>query len=366
MLLIVYIEVIPVLITPHIQFEAAMKTLLPFFSCLLGLLGTIPTLQAQRYSNGNFTTGATSKSGVAAPAGYTWSEVQNDVGVTTISNTSSGYTASNASGFTLADDFTVAAGQSLTLSSVSVFAYQSGYTGTTSPFTELYVRIWRGRPGTTGSTVVFGDLTTNRLASSTDARSYRIFNSLYPTASAPGTTRRIWQVNARVSPTLTLTAGTYWVEWNTTTSGTLTHFHVPVTTAGLRQTPGANALQYQPTLSSYVALIDGGNPDAAPDVTIDFPFILNEPGVLAVKPNADLTLKVGPVPTSSNVQAEFAALRVTTQLDVFDVLGRRVWRGQAKVGATSAPIPMENLPVGSYLFRMSSPQGSSQVRLLKQ
>ena len=340
-----------------------MKTLLPPLLFLLGVVGTAP-LQAQTYNNGNFTTGATSKSGAAAPAGYTWSEVQNDAGVTTASNTNAGYTATKASGFTLADDFTVASGQSLTLRDVSVFAYQSGYTGTTSPFTELYVRVWRGRPGAAGSTVVFGDLTTNRLQTATDAKSYRIFNSLYPTPSVPGVTRRIWQVKAAIAPALTLGPGTYWVEWTSTTSGTLTHFYVPVTVPGLRQTPGANALQFNPTSDAYTAVIDGGNPDTAPDVTVDFAFVLNDQ-VLAVKKNADPTLKVGPVPTTGTVLAEFSALREATSLELRDALGRSVWQGQAKVGATSATIPMEKLAVGSYFFLMNSPQGSSRVRLLK-
>lgn len=355
-----------VILTAHATHnQQLMKTIFTPLLCLLGLVGAAP-LQAQTYRNGDFTTGTTTKSGVTAPAGYTWSEVQNDAGVTTVSNTSAGYAASKASGFTLADDFTVAPAQSLTLRDVSVFAYQSGYTGTTSPFTELYLRIWRGRPGTAGATIVFGDLTTNRLLTATDARSYRIFNSLYPAPSAPGTTRRIWQVKAAVAPALTLGPGTYWMEWASTTSGTLAHFYVPVTLPGLRQTPGANALQYSPTSDAYLAVVDGGNPDAAPDVTIDFAYTLNDGGTLAVKKNADPTLKVGPVPTSGSVLAEFSALRETTTLDLRDALGRSVWQGQAQVGATSATIPLEKLAVGSYLLLLNSSQGSSRARLLKQ
>ncbi|MBF9221452.1 LamG-like jellyroll fold domain-containing protein [Hymenobacter ruricola] len=241
------------------------------------LVAAAGTAQAQTYSNGGFSTGNTSKSGVTAPTGSTWSEVQNDAGVTTASNTNAGYTANKASNSTLADDFTVAPSQSLTLNTVSVFAYQSGYTGTTSPFTELYVRIWNGRPGTTGASVVYGDLTTNRLLTTTDANAYRIFNSLYPTPTAPVTTRHIWQVTAAVTPALTLGPGTYWVEWTSTTSGGLSHFHVPVTVAGLRQSPGGNAIQLMPGQSTYTPALDEGNPNSAPDVTVDFPFVLNAP-----------------------------------------------------------------------------------------
>jgi len=250
-------------------------------------------LQAQTYSNGGFTTGTTSKSGVAAPAGYTWSEVQNDAGVTTASNTNAGYTASTSSSFTLADDFTVAPAQSMTLNNVSFFGYQSGYAGTTSPFTALYVRIWSGQPGTAGASVLFGDLTTNRLLSSTDANSYRIFNSLYPSPMAPGTTRRIWRVTAAIAPALTLGPGTYWVEWTSTTLTSSSHFYVPVTVDGIRQTPGANALQYNGT--SFVPAIDAGNPDSAPDVTVDFPFVIN--GLTPAPVLSSLSPTSGPVGT---------------------------------------------------------------------
>src|SRR4051794_15870819 len=79
-----------------------------FMILILFLLGT--TIHAQTYVNGNLSTGATSKSGVAAPAGYTWSEVQNNAGVTTVSNTVSGFTTSISSELSVADDFTVPAG----------------------------------------------------------------------------------------------------------------------------------------------------------------------------------------------------------------------------------------------------------------
>lgn len=334
---------------------------------MLGIAAAMPTaLQAQQlYSNGNFTTGTTTKSGVVAPAGYTWSEVQNNTGNTTESNTNSGYTANKSSDITLADDFTVPTGQSWTITDVSFFGYQTGAASTPSPFTELYIRIWRGSPAVAGSTVVFGNMTTNRLAGSTDARSYRIFNTLYPTPSAPGTTRKIWKVRATVSPALTLPAGTYWVEWASTVTGGGAHFYVPVTVVGTRQTVGANALQY--ISGAWSPTIDSGNPDSAPDVTVDFPFVINDGTILANsnKQNA-VALKVGPVPTSGTVQAEFAALRGAAALELTDIQGRQVWKGSAASGSTSATVPMENLAAGAYMFRITSAQGTSLARLLKE
>ncbi|STC96737.1 hypothetical protein [Chryseobacterium carnipullorum] len=69
-------------------------------------------------------TGATSKGGTAAPTGYTWSELQNNTGNTTESNTSLGlggtFSSSTAS-FFLADDFTVPAGSSWQMTTIDFF-----------------------------------------------------------------------------------------------------------------------------------------------------------------------------------------------------------------------------------------------------
>ncbi|WP_324672322.1 T9SS type A sorting domain-containing protein [Hymenobacter sp. GOD-10R] len=344
-----------------------MKKTFTQFLLVLGIASAVPSaMQAQQlYSNGNFSTGTTTKSGVTAPAGYTWSEAQNNTGNTTESNTNSGYTASKLSAISLADDFTVPAGQSWTITDLSFFGYQTGAASTPSPFTELSIRIWRGSPAVAGSTVVFGDLTTNRLAGATDARSYRIFNTLYPTPSAPGTTRKIWKVRATVSPALVLPAGTYWVEWASTVTGGGAHFYVPVTIAGTRQTPGANALQY--ISGAWTPTIDAGNPDSAPDVTVDFPFIINDGTILAsgLKKNA-VELKVGPVPTSGTVNAEFETLRSAAIIELSDMQGRQVWKGNVKSGSSSATVPMDNLAAGVYMFTMTSAQGSSRARLVKE
>ncbi|UOQ53650.1 T9SS type A sorting domain-containing protein [Hymenobacter cellulosivorans] len=344
-----------------------MKKLFTTFLMLLGGYLLTPASQAQQlYTNGNFTTGTTTKSGVVAPAGFTWSEAQNNTGETTITNSSAGYTGSKSAGYALADNFVVPAGLSWTINSLSFFSYQSGYTGTTSPFTELYVRIWRGSPAAAGSTVVYGDLITNRYAGAVSTNSYRIFNSLYPTPNTPGTTRLIWKVRANLSPAPVLPAGTYWVEWTSVVSGTLTHFYVPVTTAGARQTVGANALQFVPTTGLWTPIIDTGNPDTAPDVTIDFPFLINDATITATTVAAvGSSLRVGPVPTAENVQVEFAELRGASDLMLTDMQGRQVWAGKAPARSLAVTVPMAQLAAGVYTLSVRSAEGIDRVRVVK-
>ncbi len=221
-----------------------------------------PMPGACTFSNGGLNPQPTSKSGVAAPAGSFFSEVQNNTGNTTESNTVTGFTSSPP--FRLADNFTI--GQRCTLASVVFFAYQTG-AGTTSPFTAHTLQIWNGRPGDPGAMVIFGDTTTNRLASSVDTMIFRIFNTVAPPpGTPPGTTRRIWANTVTIGTTLN--AGTYWFDWNATSTGT--NFTPSVTIQGSRGAAGANARQL--VGAAWQDVIDTGNPPTAPDVIQDFPF----------------------------------------------------------------------------------------------
>jgi hypothetical protein len=234
------------------------------------------------WNNGPLSTGPLSKSGVAAPAGTTWSECQNNAGNLTESNSVAGFSAyRNAAGttdFHLADDFTITDPYGWQIDSMSLFAYRTTQPTTTTPFLEAYARVWSGRPGDVGSTVVFGDMTTNRLTASTFSNMYRIFNSAVPPpGTAPGTTRAIWQNDLSVGTTLG--PGTYWVEWTyKMIVDTYTSFTPPVTIVDTRGLPGWNARQYvtpaPPALPYWQDCIDVGNPATAPDVLQDIAFIM--------------------------------------------------------------------------------------------
>ncbi len=227
------------------------------------------------YDNGGLATGATSNSGVAAPAGTQWSEAQNETGNTTQSNTLAGVgcaVSTTANLFRCADDFTVPAGATWTIDQVAVFVYQTGFAGTTSPVSGATLRIWNGRPGDAGAAIIFGDTTTNRLGTSTDSSLWRIFNSSVPTGTAPATNRRIWDTRINVAPALALTAGTYWIDWDTRIGTNTAHFAPPVTIPGVRGLAGWNARQF--TATGWISVVDDGNPTTSPDFPQDFPFKL--------------------------------------------------------------------------------------------
>lgn len=263
------------------------RFLVTCLSILLGMSG-LPVLGqsaasdtdvplALLYSNNPLATGSTTKSGVAAPAGTQWSEVQNDTGNTAEANTTSGVGCqiipTTTTNNRCADDFTVPAGRAWLIDSVVVYAYQTGAGTAASPITAVNFQIWNGRPGDAGSTVIFGDTTTNRLTSSVFTNIYRIFNTVAPPpGTAPGTTRAIWANTATVSPALRLQPGTYWIDFQVN-AGTTGNFTPAATVVGARTQAGWNAIQN--TGAGWAAIVDTGNPMTAPDVALDLPFQIN-------------------------------------------------------------------------------------------
>jgi subtilisin-like proprotein convertase family protein len=161
-----------------------------------------------------------------------------------------GFTGNTAS-FRLSDGFTVPAGQTWTLNEVIVFAYQTGST-TTSSFTGLTLRIWDGPPNVVGSNVVFGDTSTNRLASSTFYGVYRTIET-----AAGDTQRPLMRLKATVGG-LNLNAGTYWLDWTASGSIASGPFFPPITILG--QSTTGDALQSTTAAgTAWNAVTDGGS-----------------------------------------------------------------------------------------------------------
>jgi hypothetical protein len=169
-----------------------------------------------------------------------------------------GFGANNAAGIRMADNFTVA-GSAWSVTSINFYSYQSNATYPPSTLTGCVVRIWNGQPGAAGATVVWGDLTTNRMGST----SYSNINRV----SAPngGTARRIMNVVAN-TPGLTLNPGTYWVEVGFTGSAASGPWAPPVTIQGTMAT--GNSVQTVDNGATWAPAMDGTYGQ-------DIPFIVN-------------------------------------------------------------------------------------------
>lgn len=237
--------------------------------------------KAQTLINGNLSTGNTSSNGTTAPTGFNWSEVQNG-------NTSFGFGASIASNLALVENFTVPSGQIWNLTNLLVFAYSTNYSGATSPFNDFRVRIYNTDPSLGTATPIFGDLTTNRFASSSSTNIYRI---AYGT---PGQTRLVWGIVGNL-PT-TLNPGQYWIEWQLgTVTGVTSNFCPPSTVAGTISQPGNNAWQHNVQTNVWTPVVDQGS-----STRQDLPFVLNY--TISVPPNCTGTPAPGnTISTNTNV-----------------------------------------------------------------
>ncbi len=145
----------------------------------------------------------------------------------------------------IADEFTIPAGEQWKIDNIIFYAYQTG-SGTASTMTAVRFQIWDGPPNVSGSNIVFGDLTTNRLSNTTWSGIYRVTE----TTMGVTTNRPIMQNTATAG--VTLNSGTYWIAWQT--DGTLTSgpWAPPITITGATTT--GNALQF--FLSAYSLVRD--------------------------------------------------------------------------------------------------------------
>lgn len=265
-----------------------MKKVL-ILAALAGTTGTV-LAGAPLYSNRGGTanptmiglsTGTVSGAGTAAPAGFEWSECQNDGAGT--ANTAAGFTSSvsgTTGAFRLADDFTVT-GPGWSLTGLRVFGYQTGSSPTASPIIGGNVNIWNGRPGDAGASVI----ATGSFSGMANTNLYRIFSTTTPSPapSNANTLRLIRAVDFALS--VTLTPGTYWIDFQfVPVSGTI--FAPSLTEPGTRSfVTGSNARQL--TTTGWTDAVDTGNPATGPDVTQDLPFLLEgsvvpAPGALAL------------------------------------------------------------------------------------
>jgi len=187
------------------------------------------------------------------------------VQTTSLGMTTLGAANQGASGNRMADDFTVPAGESWHIDTITFFVYQTD-SPTTSPITAANLQIWDGRPGDAGSSVVWGDL-------SPDVMTDTSWTNIYRTAeTSPGNTRRpIMAVVVGVNADFA--AGTCWVDSMPYGSASYSGPCAPPVTI-LSQTTTGDARQY--FAGAWQDFLDGGT--AAPQ---GLPFIVERGGARA-------------------------------------------------------------------------------------
>jgi len=341
------------------------------FSSFCFVLLTCSFLNAQQiYTNGGMSTGATSASGVAAPSGYTWSELQSETGNTTESNTNFGYssyyTTDGATSFALADDFIVPSGETWNVTGFDFFCYQTGYTGTTPPIDQLRIQVYSGDPSA-GGTLVAGNLTTNvyDAANSADGLLYRTANSVTPSpGTAPGTTRKIWRLRGNI--TASLTSGTYWVVYQVHATNNGAVFFPPVTVSGTRGLPTWNAKQLTVPTSTWSTVVDSGNPATAPDFNQDMPFLVNGTTVLSNKVyTLDASISFAPNPVKNNILLNTTSDIVFSNVAILDLNGKTIKEFKV-IDNNKLEFNVSDLSTGTYILNLSTDKGISTKKFIKE
>ncbi len=274
------------------------------------------------------------------------SVIQTALGLSTL-----GFTGGTYGGipWRLLDRFTVPAGQTWRVREMQFFAYQTNST-TESTMSSVSVRVWNGTPGATGSAVVYGDTTTNRLVRTEWTHGYRV------TEATPGNTQRPIMMNT-VAVDADFTSGTYWVDWATQGSVSFPGPYVPPLTITGQTTTG-QALQYDGAIWQAVADSGTGAPQG-------FPFLLKGlNGNLAVSPMEGMSSTGYQGRTFTPSQKVYTLSNDSTETSL-------TWSASAPVGlwwqvtpasGTLAPSGMASLTV--LVDAASAPAGTTTASLV--
>jgi hypothetical protein len=164
---------------------------------------------------------------------------------TTLGMSTYGFGHQTSVGYWIADDFVIPDGETWEINDITFFAYQTGSPTNPSTITGVYLEIYDGPPNA-GGTSIWGDASTNRLASSVWTGLYRV-TDYDPT----GTSRPIMANTCTIG--VTLTAGDYWLVWQSAGSLSSGPWAPPITIPGMTTT--GNGLQYT---TAWAAAVDVG------------------------------------------------------------------------------------------------------------
>ncbi len=296
------------------------------------------------YSNGPISTGTTHMAtSTASPGGYTWSELQTPA---TSIGFSSFYNNALTNNFALAEEFVVPVGQTWNLTNINFYGYQTSYAGTTIPIDALRVRIWNGDPSVVGSTVVYGDMTTNVLnaAGSGEEFVYRVTNTT-------GTTRKVWRFNAAV--VTTLPAGTYWLEFQVHAINDGSVFTPPVTILGTQS--DANWTAKQRNATTWAGMIDAGSTF---NKSMPFQLINSNLGLTSNNFASNVTMYPNPAKDVCNFKWDDQVIEKPETINVYDVKGILVLK-ETIVNTSGYSINTVSFPAGIYFVKFQDIGGKT-------
>ncbi len=236
-----------------------------------------------------------------------------------------------------------------TITSFDFYAYQTGAPNTSSPLLGVSVQIWDGIPSDAGSSIVYGDLTTNVTGGS-------IYTGVDRFSETTVNGDRAIMIISATTAGLDLAAGTYWVEWSITGDAAFSGpWAPPITILGTAET--GNALQGNGT--AYSPVLSGAVGSESPQ---GMPFLVH--GVenpLGVNDNLLSQISIFPNPTQDLLNVTVPSTVKVNSAVLYDVLGKNT--GLQLVNGT---INTSSLARGVYILNLQTDRGALTEKIVKQ
>lgn len=223
-------------------------------------------------------TGFVTTSGVIAPQGAVWSELQAQNGAANALAGLAFHRGDSPGSYRLADDFEVPAGSpAWRIEAFEFYAYAAGLEGPLAPgdFGAIHLRVWNLPPNEPSRSLIWESSEQSAtFAPATPTSIYRVFNTGVAPAVAPDASRPLWLLSVAPSR-LSLHSGRYWLDWQINMPSPQASALSPlVTIAALRSQATFNAMQFKPIdgVGAWTPVIDHGKPSTGTDLPLDLPF----------------------------------------------------------------------------------------------
>jgi hypothetical protein len=174
--------------------------------------------------------------------------------------------------------------------------------------------------------------------------------------SATTTTRRIWKFNANV--VTTLTAGTYWIEFQVQSINTTGIFFPPVTILNTLSSPTWNSKQRNST--TWTNILDGGSQNP-----LAFPFNISGSITLSNKEfEFSSLISIFPNPATNTLTIKDTSKSSDVLVEVYDIAGRVVKSSKYNLNS-DLNLDISSLNSGNYILKLNSEKGSTFKKFIK-
>jgi hypothetical protein len=233
-----------------------------------------------------------------------------------------------SAGNRIADDWIVT--ETVEVTSIDFYAYQTGST-TTSTMTGVTLLVWDGDPSNPSSNIVFGDDAISAMVATAWSGAYRASET-----DTQSTTRPIMR-NTVETTGLTLTPGTYWLDWDADGSLGSGPWAPPIAILGQANTGNGK----QSIAGVWQDLVDSGTGDPQ-----GLPFDVTGT-VLSLVDNTFEGFSYYPNPTTNilNVNAK----STIEGISIFNVLGQELI--SVTPSNINAKVDMSGLSSGMYVMK---------------